>query len=297
MGGAARLLGELDAYLAATALPAVTVIGRGRSLSGRWLVRREWQPPRVRSVALNNVCFVGAGRHRTVLLRNALHFPDPSDDARGGRTVAAQAEVVKLACRRAHRIVVPTNAMRARVVQHVPAVADRVRVRPHPVTVGPRAERSGRPSVLVPVLFAPYKRMRDRLRVLADALEVEPDRQVRVTATEEELGPDLLARGVLALGRLTPAELTAELATADMLYYPTSIESFGYPLAEARALGVPVIARSTSQTREVAGPALAGYSQEDPDGVRAALQQAAHRRVDADPTPFDRTAYFDWLLS
>ena len=36
------------------------------------------------------------------------------------------------------------------------------------------------------------------------------------------------------------------------VYFPTGLESFGCPLAEARVNGVPVIARDTPQNREIA---------------------------------------------
>lgn len=299
MGGAARLLGELDGYLEArSARGSVSVIGRGRSLSVPWLLRREWGQRCHASVALNNVSFIRAGQRKSVLLRNALHFPLPDDDERGLAALQAQAKVVRTSASRSDRVIVPSSAMRIRVLAHLPELSDRVLVRAHPLTVQRVAKHPGaKPVLLVPVLFAPYKRMPERLSVLLTALSSDHGHiEVRVTATPGEIGPDLLARGVVALGRLTPSSVARELASADYLYYPTTIESFGYPLAEARALGIPVLAQDSQQSREVAGAALAGYTEETVDAVRAAWQVALQLEQRPDSAPFDRNAYFDWLF-
>ena len=81
-----------------------------------------------------------------------------------------------------------------------------------------------------------------------------------------------------------------------MIYYPTSLESFGYPLAEARASGRPVIAYDTEQNREIAGPALCGFTPGDQDSLRRATMLALTTEVASDPAPFDPDAYFSWLL-
>src|SRR5215510_1244073 len=68
VGGAARWVTELDAYLADEA-GAVRVIGRGRSLTASWLVHREIVARRAAMViAENNASFALRGAHRRVLL-------------------------------------------------------------------------------------------------------------------------------------------------------------------------------------------------------------------------------------
>jgi glycosyltransferase involved in cell wall biosynthesis len=83
---------------------------------------------------------------------------------------------------------------------------------------------------------------------------------------------------------------------ARAVYFPSGLESFGYPLAEARAAGRPVIARDTAQNREIAGPALCGYSPGDPTSLELAVKTALTAQVSPDPAPFDPDTYFDWLL-
>ena len=98
------------------------------------------------------------------------------------------------------------------------------------------------------------------------------------------------------IGRLPYGELRDMQARSRAIYFPTGLESFGYPLAEARANGRPVIARDTAQNREIAGPALCGYTPGDPDSLRRAVEAALTADVAPDPGPFDPDQYFDWLL-
>jgi glycosyltransferase involved in cell wall biosynthesis len=97
--------------------------------------------------------------------------------------------------------------------------------------------------------------------------------------------------GVLARERL--AEFYGRCAA---LYYPTSVESFGYPLAEARAAGIPVIAQDTAHNREIAGHALRGYDAGRTASLADAVGAALASRPEPDPSPFATAPYFDWLL-
>ena len=76
------------------------------------------------------------------------------------------------------------------------------------------------------------------------------------------------------MGRLRPRGPGQLWARSRAIYFPTGLESFGYPLAEARVNGQPVIARDTEQNREIAGPALCGYTVGDPDSLRHATEAA-----------------------
>ena len=69
-------------------------------------------------------------------------------------------------------------------------------------------------------------------------------------------------------------ESAALVGRARAVYFPGGLESFGYPLAEARAGGRPVIARDTAQNREIAGPALCGYTPGDPASLELAVKTA-----------------------
>jgi glycosyltransferase involved in cell wall biosynthesis len=254
-------------------------------------------------VALNNVSFLAPGTERWTLLRNPLDFlteHEQSDLERSVRVATKRrAPVVHAAARRAHVLVVPSTAMAERVIAVLPSVRDRVVVRPHPVSADsiPRIPR--RPVILCPVLFSPYKGMADRLTELIRAMDevVDPSVRLLVTATAME-APAAIARDprVDLVGRLDHRDLRQLWASSQAIYFPPGIESFGYPLAEARVSGHPVIARDTAQNREIAGGALCGFTPGDAASLRNATKLALTREILPDPAPFDPDDYFTWLL-
>jgi glycosyltransferase involved in cell wall biosynthesis len=304
MGGAARLAGELRGYLARSGRQDVAVIGSNHHVSAAWLIRRECRRPgRGRRLALNNVSFVQPGGPRWVLLHNALHFVTDQEAIRLEPSVRSttrrDAAVVRLAARRADQLVVPCTAMAERVAAIMPATRNRITVRLHPVSAVPPAAGSRDAAILCPVLFASYKRMNDRVAELLAAVDGygEQDVRVRVTAGPGDLPPGLAAHPRLEfLGRVDPQDLRQAWANSQAIYFPTGLESFGYPLAEARVNGQPVIARDTAQNREIAGPALCGFEPGDPDSLRQAVKTALTDTVSPDPAPFDPDAYFTWIL-
>ena len=305
MGGAARYAAELRSYLTRTGRRDIHVIGGGQHVGPAWLLRREsfGRPGTGRRIAVNNVSFAGPGGPRWVLLRNALHFLAETEEAELEpglrRSVGREGMVVRLAVRRADVVVVPCTAMAERVLRILPGIRSRLVARPHPVspTVMSLAER--RSAILCPVLFAPYKRMDARLAELLAAVDEhgDPEVQVRVTAAPADLPPSVASHPRLeCLGRLDHRDLRTAWAQARAVYFPTGLESFGYPLAEARVNGQPVIARDTAQNLEVGGAALCGYQPGDPDSLRQAVKSALTADLTPDPAPFDPDAYFGWLL-
>lgn len=306
-GGAARWRAELDSFLdCATPTPysdrsAVRVIGQRQQLTPGWLVRRERLAGRATLVvAPNNVSFAVAGASRTVLLRNALHFLYPAEAhllSRMPRAFRLQIPVVRRLLARADLVVVPCAAMGDRVVRYVPGVRDRIVVRPHPVTpVGPRIPGAD-PFILVPVVPGPYKNLTPQLAALLAALD-RAGRRIRVTVTARpaDLPTPLAGHPMLdPIGIVAHHELGRLWRTATGVFYPSILEAFGYPLAEARAYGVPVLSPASEQSREVAGGALLPYRPDEPDTLVAALD-GLDQPVTADPAAFDRNDYFRWLL-
>ncbi|MGA8110295.1 MAG: glycosyltransferase [Acidobacteriaceae bacterium] len=304
IGGAARFKLELHRYLAQTGRQDVHIIGAKRQVDPGWLLRREVaRPTGGRRIALNNVSFVGPGGERWALLRNPLDFLTESEKASLEPTQRAanqrRASIVHLAARRADVLVVPSTGMAKRVTRTLPGLADRVVARHHPVSADsiPRLPRE--PGILCPVLFSPHKGMLERITDLLTAIDNVADAVVRlrVTANQEEV-PATLARHprVDVVGRLDHHALRELWARSQAIYFPTEIESFGYPLAEARVHGQPVIALDTEQNREVAGAALCSFTAGNLDTLRCAIERALTTEVAPDPAPFDPGAYFTWLL-
>jgi hypothetical protein len=304
IGGAARFKVELRRYVAQSGRVDVRIIGAERRVDPAWLLRREVGIRRWgRRVALNNVSFVSPGSERWVLLRNPLDFLSEDEQAGLAPKIRAatrrRAPVVHVAARRADILVVPSTAMAERVAQVLPSLASRVVVRAHPVSANSIPAYTREPIILCPVLFSPYKGMPERLTELLSALDAIADESVRlfVTACHKEMPPDLAHHPRIDLvGKLDHHDLRQLWGRSRAIYFPPGIESFGYPLAEARVNGQPVIARDTEQNREIAGPALCGFTPGDLDSLRCAAERALTTHVPPDPAPFDPASYFSWLL-
>jgi Glycosyl transferases group 1 len=304
VGGAARFKVELRRYIARTGRDDVRIIGADRRLDPAWLLRRELgTSARRRRIALNNVSFVGPGSERWVLLRNPLDFLTEDEEARADPALRGanrrRAGVVRLAASRADVLVVPTAGMARRVTRVLPRLAARVVVRHHPVAADSIPRLPQDPIILCPVLFSPYKGMTERITELVNAMDgvAEPDLRLQVTANRPEVPQVLVDHPRIDLvGRIDHQALRELWARSRAIYFPPGIESFGYPLAEARVNGQPVIAPDSEQNREVAGPALCGFTVGDTSSLQIAIKQALTMKVRPDPAPFDPTAYFGWLL-
>jgi glycosyltransferase involved in cell wall biosynthesis len=304
MGGAARYLDELRGYLERSGREDVKIIGSRQGVRPGWLLRRELSSrARDRRVALNNVGFVTPGGQRWTLLRNALHFLTEGEEARLDAALRAKVRrdsvVVHLAARRSDVIVAPSTAMAERIATIRPGLRSRVVVRPHPVSVPLIPRLPSGSIILCPVLFYSYKQMAQRLTELLAAVGdlEDPSVRVQVTAHAAEVPRAASCHPQVELvGHLPYSEVREMQARSRAIYFPTGLESFGYPLAEARVTGQPVIARDTAQNREIAGPALCGYTSGDPDSLRRAVKAALAADIAPDPAPFDPDRYFEWLL-
>lgn len=62
-----------------------------------------------------------------------------------------------------------------------------------------------------------------------------------------------------ALGRLTLSELVGAYQRCDVLLFPSRLEGFGYPVAEAMACGKPVVCTDGSSLRELVDEGRGGY--------------------------------------
>ena len=81
--------------------------------------------------------------------------------------------------------------------------------------------------------------------------------------------PSLRERVTLA-GALTPTEVVARLATSDLLLSASRVESFGMALAEARTLGVPIVARRGGNVENLVAPESGGELVADAASVATA---------------------------
>jgi len=305
IGGAGRFLRELDTWFERDPSRGdlVHVVGRGQRLTPGWLVRRELAARgAVRQLALNNASFCTPGGEKVVLLRNALHFASKAEmDDLGfipSFALRAQIPVIRALAHRADRIVVPCTAMAERVAAHAPLLRKRIVVRGHPVSTPGWSEKptGNRKTILVPINPAPYKNLDQHVVALLEAGR-GLDLRVVVTANPEQLPLVTEHERVDFVGPLTAGQLQPYWERALAIYFPPGLESFGYPLAEARVNGRWVIARNTEQNREIAGRALAPYSVGDVASLCEAIRSVlASDDPMPDPAPNDPDSYFEWLV-
>jgi glycosyltransferase involved in cell wall biosynthesis len=189
--------------------------------------------------------------------------------------------------------------MAERVSHIIPNLSRRIIPRLNPVSPDSIPNMPREPIILCPVIFSPYKHMTERISEWITAIDAHIDPAIRmvVTADKTEL-PDDLARHprIELVGRLSQADLRLLWGRSRAIYFPSGLESFGFPLAEARVNGQPVIALDTAQNQEIAGPALCGFTAGDTDSLRDATERAFNMKIAPDAAPFDPDAYFTWLL-
>ncbi|MGH8995907.1 MAG: hypothetical protein ACRDYB_07760 [Acidimicrobiales bacterium] len=98
-------------------------------------------------------------------------------------------------------------------------------------------------------------------------------------------------------GPLLPEQLGPLQASAGVIFFPCELESFGFPLAEARVNRQPVVAPDTALSREVAGDALVPYHPGDVNSLAAAFDEALGLTLPPlRENPFDPGRYFTCLF-
>lgn len=147
--------------------------------------------------------------------------------------------------------------------------------------LSPRSYGDRRPFVLCIGRNQPYKNM-DLIWAIAPALAA---RGVDVLVAGEAGGADAASRGpnIVPLGRIDDNELAAAMEAALCFVFPTRIEGFGLPAAEAMARGCPVVASTADALVEVCGDAAIHVDPDEPAAWTAAIIRLLEN-------PFERLA-------
>jgi glycosyltransferase involved in cell wall biosynthesis len=175
---------------------------------------------------------------------------------------------------RAAVVAVPTEYVRTTVVDAFGTDPDRVVVVPHGVEPSLGADApsalelrhvyglgSG-PVIVYPAITHPHKNHRFLLDLMAGHW-TDPELRLvmlggRGTA-EAQVQADIvrlgLERRVVRPGRVSDAHRDGLVSAADALVFPSEYEGFGAPVAEAMALGTPVICADQPALAEVVGDA------------------------------------------
>ena len=197
---------------------------------------------------------------------------------------------VPSSARTAAVVMTPSVHVRQQVLNRFGLDPARVLVVTAPVFPGPdHTDSSGPPPVagryfVYPAVTSLHKNHAVLLEAFAGVAGADPDVRLVLTAvpgngeTEVEVSIRRLGLGdrVSRLGRISDGDLDRLLAGAVALVYPSRYEGYGLPLAEAMAVGCPVIASSATALPEVVGDAGLLV---DPDDV-AGWTQAMLRLLD-----------------
>ena len=97
---------------------------------------------------------------------------------------------------------------------------------------------------------------------------LEQMKRARAAAGEE------LAERIHFVGEVPYAEVKAYYAGAELFVFPSYLESFGHPLLEAMASGVPTVAADIAVFREIAGDAAFYADPHKTDAFTGAMEEA-----------------------
>lgn len=239
-----------------------------------------------------------------VLERNPVYFC-PFHLATLGRVRALEVSAIRALAhavmRGARRVVTPSAAMREMIRAYCPDLPiEKFCVIPH--GFGDAAFRAGLPlpsgaaaqmadSHGVRLLYvshaASYKGIElllEASRVLRDdagvpattwltiAREDWPEGFPRYTAF---ITRHRLEAHVRLLGRIPHGAVHRVYEAADLFVYPSLCESFGFPLVEAMASGLPIVAADLPLNREMCGDAAVYYPAREPDALAREIARVA----------------------
>ncbi|MBX9634172.1 MAG: glycosyltransferase [Magnetospirillum sp.] len=214
-------------------------------------------------------------------------------------------------------IITPTHAMRDMLLGWAPDLAERCSVNSYGTLVekfqpgGRRAWRAdGMLRTLYVSVYYPHKNPSDQVLAcemlnaagLSTTMRLTMDRDhmasIRGSARDLYHVDRGVAAGMVTLGKVPYDELPGMYAEHDVFVFPSVSETFGHPMIEALASGIPVIAADVPVNREVLGDAALYFTPFRPSELAQCL-----RRLDEDPGLRDRlveagrqraTASFNW---
>lgn len=191
---------------------------------------------------------------------------------------------------RAQHLIVPSNYLKDEVRRTCGLPEEKISVVPLGVEVNEPAPDAEAISPLQrsightgPLLLAVGSiERRKNLANVARALRVLPE-EVRllqvgglgfgaeeVLRAIEEAG---VRERIIRLGYLPPAEMKKIYCLATLLVFPSLEETFGLPVLEAMAAGLPVVTSNRSALPEVAGEAALLVNPENPEEIAAAVRR------------------------
>ena len=297
---AAEITGALDRMVAEGACPPVRLLApSGADASafphlaaerfGR-LRGQAWEqvelPARARGsvlVSLGNTAPLPAGRRQAVVIHDAGVFDTPGSYSRAFRAWYRTLHAALARC--GARLLTVSEFSRGRIAQNLGIDAARIGVLPEggehilrapadPTVLARHGLEPGRFAFAVGTRAA-HKGLGGLPEVVA-ALAARGMRMAVAGSTDPGVyrnAADPSGAAVVALGRVTDAELRALYENALCLVFPSRYEGFGLPPLEAMACGCPVLAAAAGAVPEVCGEAALWFDADGPRRPAEALQR------------------------
>ena len=276
-----------------------------------------------------NFAVFGCPCHQVLLVRNPLYFsPAYLDRIVPRKPVLARLELILrrwlncLSVTAADVVMTPTEGMMSDLRRFVNVPASKALPNHYGVDVrrfrtpGKEADRKDPTPTTYRLLFSSlygeHKNVKTLLlalmqltdagfdwRLLTPADPLRDDARWTCTWREDAaLVSDPRLRGRI---NFTPAlkaeQMPALYRSSDVFVYPSAVESFGHPLLEAMAAGLPVVAADSAVNRELAGDAALYFSAFDPTDFSSKIQQVLQEselRAELVQKGLQRSTEFSW---
>lgn len=239
---------------------------------------------------------------QVLLVRNCLYFSTAYLERTARRKpLAARAELalrrwlIGRSVRACDLVMTPTQSMLHDLRRFVAVPDHKAAVNPFGVDLerfaraAPAPRNPGEPfRLLFSSLYGEHKNFDTLLRALALVTDrglewrlttpAQPDLpECRWTCTwkqDARLAADPRIRDRIRYTGVLDSERMASLyGDADIFVYPSAVESFGHPLVEAMAAGLPIVAADCAVNRELAGDAVLYFSPFDASECAARVEQ------------------------
>jgi glycosyltransferase involved in cell wall biosynthesis len=248
-----------------------------------------------------NLGMIQAPCHQVLLVRNAIYVSRvyldvilPQKPLLTQMGEQARRALTLISAQSADVVMTPSETLRQELLPYLlGGRGERVVVNLYGVDVSRFASASGSRALLesARLLFTSLYGEHKNLATLLHALERLEARRVPVqllttadprkaversrVQTRDAAHVDLLeARGrFVSPGTLRGGELDALYRQADLFVYPSVVESFGHPLVEAMAAGLPIVAADVPINRELCGEAAVYFPPFDADACAGQIEQ------------------------
>lgn len=201
-------------------------------------------------------------------------------------------KLMLLSARHNDHIMTPTEAMRSMFLRWAPDLADRCSVNSYGTlleTFRPKTRRpwreDGNLKLLYVSVYYPHKNPSDGVlacellnqqnlpTTMRLTMEIEQIKRVRGSAKDIfhlERGHQA---GLVQTGTIRYTDLPISYAQHDVFIFPSISETFGHPMTEALASGIPVVAADVPVNREILGDAALYYPPFHPSALAACLRR------------------------